>query len=103
MRRGRIRRRPHRSRSNRHAQGRPAGLGAHGSAAVRLDRYLAPDAVQELMGHSTIQMTMRYAHLAPQVTRDAVNLLDRPARATGDKSAYLRGSDVAAKAEIDPN
>lgn len=55
------------------------------------------------MGHSTIQMTMRYAHLAPQVTRDAVNLLDRPARATGDKSAYLRGSDVAAKAEIDPN
>jgi hypothetical protein len=34
-------------------------------------------AVQELMGHSTIQMTMRYAHLAPSVPRKAVKLLDR--------------------------
>lgn len=32
--------------------------------------------IQELMGHSTIQMTMRYAHLAPEVARDAVRLLD---------------------------
>jgi integrase len=36
-------------------------------------------AIQELMGHSTIQMTMRYAHLAPEVARDAVKLLDHPA------------------------
>lgn len=37
--------------------------------------------IQELMGHSTITMTLRYAHLAPEVTRDAVRLLDmgRPA------------------------
>jgi len=33
-------------------------------------------AVQELMGPSTILMTMRYAHLAPEVTREAVQLLD---------------------------
>jgi len=33
-------------------------------------------AIQELMGHATIQMTMRYAHLSPQVARDAVRLLD---------------------------
>ncbi len=32
--------------------------------------------IQELLGHSTITMTMRYAHLAPEVSRDAVRLLD---------------------------
>lgn len=29
--------------------------------------------VQELMGHSTIVMTMRYAHLSPDHLRNAVN------------------------------
>ncbi len=29
-------------------------------------------AIQELMGHSTIEMTMRYAHLSPDVKKDAV-------------------------------
>ena len=33
-------------------------------------------AIQDLLGHATIQMTMRYAHLAPEVARDAVRLLD---------------------------
>jgi len=33
-------------------------------------------AVQELMGHSTIEMTMRYAHLSPDARRGAVELLD---------------------------
>jgi hypothetical protein len=28
-------------------------------------------------GHASIAMMMRYAHLAPEVTRDAVLLLDR--------------------------
>lgn len=32
--------------------------------------------IQELLGHRTIQTTMRYAHLAPEVRRDAVELLD---------------------------
>jgi site-specific recombinase XerC len=31
--------------------------------------------VAELMGHSSIQMTMRYAHLAPQHNRAAVDRL----------------------------
>jgi Phage integrase family len=32
--------------------------------------------VAELMGHSGIQMTMRYAHLAPQHNRAPVDRLD---------------------------
>lgn len=35
-------------------------------------------AVQELLGHSTIQMTMRYSHLAPSALRDAVAVLVDP-------------------------
>ncbi len=31
--------------------------------------------VQELLGHSTIQMTMRYSHLSPEAKREAVELL----------------------------
>ena len=35
-------------------------------------------AIQELLGHATIQMTMRYAHLAPEVVNETVRLLDAP-------------------------
>jgi integrase len=48
-------------------------------------------AVQELLGHADIRMTMRYSHLAPEVKRDAVALLD------GDPAS--RGSQVAAEAQ----
>jgi integrase len=34
-------------------------------------------AIQELLGHATIEMTMRYAHLIPEVARQTVQLLDR--------------------------
>jgi site-specific recombinase XerC len=34
--------------------------------------------VAELMGHGTIQMTMRYAHLAPAHTANAVEMLCSP-------------------------
>jgi site-specific recombinase XerD len=44
-------------------------------------------AVQELLGHSDIKMTMRYAHLTPCARRQAVELLDQggDARAEGDQ------------------
>ncbi|MCB9684660.1 MAG: tyrosine-type recombinase/integrase [Alphaproteobacteria bacterium] len=35
-------------------------------------------AVQELLGHATLEMTMRYAHLAPGATAEYVKLLDTP-------------------------
>jgi|GEM_PF-1169543 len=39
-------------------------------------RGAAPKAVQELVGHSTLTMTLRYMHLAPSALREAVALLD---------------------------
>lgn len=35
-----------------------------------------PSAIQKLMGHATLRMTERYMHLSPNVSRDAVLLLD---------------------------
>ncbi|HBT97742.1 MAG TPA: hypothetical protein DEB25_09005 [Desulfobulbaceae bacterium] len=36
--------------------------------------------VSQLLGHSSINVTMRYAHLAPSQAREAVNLISRICR-----------------------
>jgi integrase len=43
-------------------------------------RGAMPQTIQKLAGHSTLRMTERYMHLSPNVTQDAVKLLDRGAR-----------------------
>lgn len=52
----------------------------HTFASHLVMRGVPLKAVQELLGHATIEMTMRYAHLAPTVVRDAVRMLDTPSR-----------------------
>jgi len=55
----------------------------HTFASHLVMRGVSLKAVQELMGHATIEMTMRYAHLAPSVHREAVALLDGAAAISG--------------------
>jgi len=39
-------------------------------------RGAVPKAIQELVGHSTLSMTLRYMHLAPSALREAIGLLE---------------------------
>jgi site-specific recombinase XerD len=55
----------------------------HTFASHLIMRGVPLEAVQELLGHATIEMTMRNAHLSPTATRDAVRTLDGPAPRDG--------------------
>lgn len=63
-------------------------------------------AIQELLGHATIEMTMRYAHLSPHVGRDAVRLLDvapGAPMASGGTSRNETGADGSPEAAATPD
>jgi integrase len=51
----------------------------HTTASHMVMRGVSIVAVQKVLGHATIQMTMRYAHLAPDYLRAAVDALGTPA------------------------
>jgi integrase len=59
----------------------------HSFASHLVMRGVPIKAVQELLGHASIEMTMRYAHLSPDVRRDAVRTLDRNATSNGNLMA----------------
>lgn len=53
-------------------------------------------AVQQLLGHSTIAMTMRYAHVAPSSLHAAVSVLDRRAETTPVGQHFGQHSPITA-------
>jgi hypothetical protein len=49
--------------------------------------------IQELMGHATVEMTMRYAHLRPEARKEASGVLALPlASARGIDATRLEGA-----------
>jgi integrase len=70
----------------------------HSTASHLVMRGQSIRVVQEVLGHSTIAMAVRYSHLAPAVTAQAVEDLDRPWSGLGNSWATDRnasGSEVA--------
>ncbi|MFO6405088.1 site-specific integrase, partial [Pseudomonas aeruginosa] len=45
--------------------------------------------VRDLLGHSTVAMTERYAHLAPARVRDAVGVLDQVRESRISRSVHV--------------
>jgi hypothetical protein len=62
-------------------------IGWHSFASHLAMRGKTMRTIQLLMGHSTVQMTERYAHLSPVTLRDAVWSLGEPAPCITAESA----------------
>ncbi len=71
----------------------------HSFASHLAMRGVPMKAIQELMGHSTIEMTMRYAHLSPDLKKDAVQLLDRRSYDNLTATEALLAANTAKRAQ----
>ena len=75
--------------TGRAAQDHLARSAAHTLASHLVMQGVPRKAVQELMGHATIEMTLRYSHLSPEVGRSAVQLLDRHSHSMATRTTPL--------------
>src|SRR5207248_3177581 len=58
----------------------------HTSAALAIEAEAHPKAIQQRLGHSTIQMTLdRYGHLFPSLDEELAQRLDAIGRVAGGK------------------
>ena len=69
----------------------------HTFATQLVQRNASLHAIKELLGHSTIQMTLRYAHVSESLLRDTIALLEKPSVTFGQPmgSKCLSTSDNA--------
>ncbi|MEA1889527.1 MAG: site-specific integrase [Pseudomonadota bacterium] len=70
----------------------------HTCAAWLVSAGAALAEVRDLLGHASITMTERYAHLAPENVRNAVNLLDVPRSRSGHVKEKKKKADAFASA-----
>ena len=63
--------------------------------------------IRKLVGHKTIQVTMRYAHLAPQHQLDAVQRLCAPSQGAreeaGSTTRSTHASEYEVSTDVNPN
>jgi integrase len=99
-------------RARKHAGLRPIGWHTlrHSFASHLAMRGVPLKVIQELLGHSSIETTMIYAHLMPEVARDAVKKLDllrlpttpsaAPAAATSSRKSTTKSRAASRQSEI---
>jgi len=57
----------------------------HTFASQLASKGASMQAIKDLLGHSTLTMTLRYAHLAPETLRDTIELLEPKRESLGNR------------------